>query len=523
MSAALRRLVAAAALILHFAAQAQPAGKDSPAFDVFEYRVEGNSVLSPLAIERAVYPHLGEKRHISDVEAARAALEKAYRDAGYSTVVVDVPVQKVDEGVVVLRVIEGKVERARVTGSRYYSRGRILEGTGALAEGEVPFFPALQADLGQLNTSPDRRVTPLLRPGSLPGATELELKVDDRLPLHGGLELNNRYSPNTTHTRLSANVRYDNLFQRQHSVGLQLQVSPEQTDEVRVLFANYAMPLRESGGTLYGYFVASDSNVAAIGGVTVLGKGQIAGLRAGWPLASRSGWSQSLTLGVDQKRFEDVVTQPGTPGFQTPIHYLPFSLDYAAFRQDSRSSSRGSLGLVFSFRGVGNDPSEFADKRFKAQPNFLLLRWGAEHTHALGKSYSLTLRAEGQLADQPLISNEQFFAGGIASVRGYLEAEVIGDAGVRLSSELRGPSLARGGGWLGEARPLVFLEGAYLHVQDPLPEQQDSFNISSAGFGLRAKAGEGFDLWLNVAWPFRTTVYTNRHEARGQFVGSYRF
>ncbi len=83
-------------------------------FDVFEYRVEGNTVLSAEAIERAVYPMLGEGRTADDVEAARAALEKAYRDAGYGTVSVDTPEQSVASGVINLQVVQGTVSRLRV-------------------------------------------------------------------------------------------------------------------------------------------------------------------------------------------------------------------------------------------------------------------------------------------------------------------------------------------------------------------------------------------------------------------------
>src|SRR5262252_350201 len=154
----------------------QPA--EEPTFDILEYRVEGNSVLPKLAIERAVYPHLGEKKRIGDVEKARVALEKAYRDAGYATVVVNVPQQKVDKGVVVLQVIEGRIERVRITGSRYYSQGSILERLGAAEPSEVPNLPEVSKQIDRLNT-PDRRVTPLLRPGTAPGTTELELKVSD--------------------------------------------------------------------------------------------------------------------------------------------------------------------------------------------------------------------------------------------------------------------------------------------------------------------------------------------------------
>jgi hemolysin activation/secretion protein len=65
-------------------------------FDVWEYRVGGNSVLPNRAIEKAVYGFLGPGKTIDDVEKARAALEAAYRDEGYSTALVSIPEQSVD-------------------------------------------------------------------------------------------------------------------------------------------------------------------------------------------------------------------------------------------------------------------------------------------------------------------------------------------------------------------------------------------------------------------------------------------
>jgi len=60
-------------------------------FAILEFRVLHNTVLGTRDIERAVYPHLGPNRKIDDVQAARVDLEKAYHDAGYSTVYVDIP------------------------------------------------------------------------------------------------------------------------------------------------------------------------------------------------------------------------------------------------------------------------------------------------------------------------------------------------------------------------------------------------------------------------------------------------
>jgi len=495
------------------ASAAEVDANPDPAFDVLEYRVEGNSVLSQLAIERAVYPFLGEKRRIADVEKARAALEKAYHDAGYATVIVDVPVQKVRDGSVLLKVTEGRVERARATGTRYYALGNILERAPSVAQGEVPFFPEVRAELDRLNRGADRRVTPVLRPGTAPGTTEIELKVEDKLPLHGSLELNNRYSPNTTHARLAAGLRYDNMFDRDHSLALQAQVSPRDTSEVRALVTTYSIPLGD--GAFYGYWVASNSNVAAVSDVTVLGKGQIFGLRRNWSLAGSGSLSHAFTAGVDYKTFDENVTQPGTPGLKTPIHYLPFSLDYSGSLQQAASTTQYSLATVFSLRNVGNNAEDFENKRFKAEPNFAVLRWDLQHTHNLPAGFTAAARVDGQATEQALISNEQFFAGGLMSVRGYLESEALGDEGVHGSLELRSPALA-GEGRL-DLRLFGFAEGAQVWLRDPLPEQKSRFTLSSLGMGLRAKALQAVELWLNVAWPLKSTTYTLAHHPRVQF------
>ena len=96
-------------------------------FDIYEFQVEGNTKLKNEQIESAVYPHMGEKKSIDDVNKARDALEKTYHQAGYLTVLVDIPEQDVDKKVVRLNVTEGKVGKLRIKDSHYFSLGRIKE------------------------------------------------------------------------------------------------------------------------------------------------------------------------------------------------------------------------------------------------------------------------------------------------------------------------------------------------------------------------------------------------------------
>jgi hemolysin activation/secretion protein len=500
-----------------------PAARE-PRFDVYEYAVRGNTTLPVTAVERAVYPFLGEQRTIQDVEAARAALEKAYRDAGFQTVSVEIPEQQVQGGVVNLRVVEGRVDRVRVVGARYYSQGQILSRAPSVAAGGVPYFPAVQKDIAALNTSDNLRVLPVLRPGVHFGTTEIDLNVQDRLPLSWNAELNNYYSPNTTHLRFLAGARYDNLWQLQHSISAQVQVSPEDTSEVKAFSASYFAPLGGDRGYVGGYYVISRSNVAAVGDQVVLGNGDILGLRWIKPLPPSERYTHSLTLGIDYKDFQQNVTVPGQPGIEQPIQYVPLSASYTGTLQGKKGITAFTTGLTFGVSPLSASEEEFANKRFNATSNFVIWKWQAQRTQMLSTWLSAFGEIDGQLANQPLVSNEQFTAGGVTSVRGYLEAEEIGDDGAHASFELRAnvPSQTIGSR-IDELELHVFAEGAYLTIQDPLPGTSGSAWLASAGVGLRARAFGGMRLKLDVGVPFKSTLYTQAGDPRLQVSASYTY
>ena len=491
-------------------------------FDIMEIQVEGNSVLTQMAIEEAVYPFLGEKKSIKAVENARQALEKAYHNAGYLTVFVDIPEQQVNEGTVRLKATEGKVERLKVSGSRYYSLGRIKSQTPELAEGSVPYFPEVEKQVSELARNPDRKVTPVLRPGRSPGKVEVELKVADEFPLHGSLELNNRYSAGTTHTRLSGSVRYDNLWQREHSVSLQFQTAPENVAESKVFSANYVWPLK-GGDVLALYGVKSDSDTGAIGDVGVIGNGQIVGARYIHPLRGTRGFYHSASGGWDHKAFKETVHLLGSDSFNTPITYQPLTLAYDATWQNEQRMFQMNTTLSFSVRGMGNDELEFANKRYNAKSDYSYLRLDFKETEKFASGWSLFGHLNSQITGSPLISNEQFGAGGADTVRGYLESEVLGDRGVMGSMELRTPSLWQSSSLMpGQAYVLGFIEGAHLEVLEPLASQQAYYTLSSGGLGMRWK-GKGFTLNLDLAQPFKNTNNTRAQHPRAHARVVYEF
>jgi hemolysin activation/secretion protein len=518
-----------AATILLAVIQPTHAAAPEEGFDILEYRIEGNSVLPALAIEQAVYPHLGPGRSFQEVEAARAALEKAYQDSGYLTVSVSIPEQKVAEGVVHLQVVEGQVERIRVSGARYYALGEIKATTPELAEGKVPYFPEVQKQLAEVNRSAERKVTPLLRPGRSPGKLEVDLKVEDKPPVHGSVEINNKQSPSTSELRLEASLRYENLFQKQHSASLNYVISPQETDEVNVISGFYTVPLERSR-SLTLYAVHSESNVISPES-TVIGNGNVFGLRYARPLpvlGSASVFFHSLAAGFDYKDFAETQNTLGADQKVSPVSYLPFTAQYTAGAPFQGGNWLGNLSFVFNLRGwldqevdcVGVPTDQFNCRRLGARSDFSFLRGDLTYTRAVA-DWQAQLRLAFQASGQPLISNEQFIAGGADTVRGYPEGEAAGDFGWRLGVEARSPVLSTVRG--SPLRGIAFVEGASLRLNDALAGQTSKFSLASVGVGLRLDGDKGLQFGLDLARTLKDGPSTASGDGRAHLRLGYQF
>lgn len=496
-----------------------------PRFDVWEYRVEGSTVLEQQVIERTVYPFLGPEKTIDDVEAARQALEQAHRKAGYGTVLVDLPEQDVVEGVVRLSVVEGKVERLRVTGSRYFSLGRIKSGVPALAEGQVPYLPEVQRQLAKVNmASADRAITPVLRPGRTPGKLEVELKVDDELPFHASLEMNDRFTNNTERLRLNADLRYDNLWQREHAASFSYQVGPMDRSEVEVFSGTYAFRPFDGDLMLTGYAVKSASDVAAIGTLGVVGDGTIGGLRATLPLPQRKRLVHNLTFGLDYKDFGESIELLGADTLNTPISYSLGSVNYGGTHFGTGARTTYGVGVSFALRGLGNTTKEFENKRFLSKPNFAYLTANASRQQELPWGTELFAGVDAQVSDSPLISNEQFAMGGVMSVRGYLESQQFVDNGIRGSVEFRSPDYGtKLVDWLDFLRAHVFVDAATGNLKNALPGQIDSITLWSTGIGFRLAAFEALNAEFDWAVPFEDSNTIEDGESRVHFTVRYGF
>jgi hemolysin activation/secretion protein len=505
------------------AATAPPAPPSAPvaavrSFDVEAYDVDGAKLLPTAAVEAAVYPYLGPGRTADDIERARTALEKAYRDRGFQSVVVELPAQTVADNIVRLHVIEAPVGRFRVTGSRYFSPEAIKREASAFQEGKVPDIAQAQQQMTELNRLPDRRVVPLLRAGVVPGTVDVDLKVSDTLPLHADVEFTNDHNQFTTPLRTSATVRYDNLWQLGHSVTFTYSVDPENRADSEVFAGSYLAPLANTPFSLLAFGYDSNSDVATLGGTTVLGKGYAVGFRAvdQWP--KLGDFAQSLSFGFDFKHFDENISLTSSSTADA-IEYWPLDLTYNLQRDGAKSSTKVSLGVTAAIRGLGSDTADFENKRLFARPNFIHVNLDATQTELLWLGWRASQHIVGQVTDGPLVSSEEFSAGGLTSVRGYLQSEAIGDEGLTGNLELISPSLVpRWAKVFDDLRLYVFSDGGAVWVLQPLPGQEKFLPLASAGAGLRVELLRHVKGEVALAVPFISGSATHADRPRATFT-----
>jgi len=509
---------------------------DGPEIEVKSYEVVGATLIPASEIQDVLKRHLGKGRYMSDIQAARDALQAAYEERGFPTVAVTLPKQTLLDGRVRIEVIEARLGAVNVDnpGIDWYAEAGVREATPHLQPGALVRSADLEEDIARANRPRDRRVTPVLAAGETPGTVDVELKVDDRIPVHGSVEWNNYRTPGTPTHRMTVRASYENLWQREHEAALQYTFVPttgEDFDDVQVWVLSYGAPnpWREND-RLFAYAAWSDtaSVLPTNTSINSLGQGFTTGARYNLdlplPWLDWEWYRHGLVLGVDYKSIENALVQ-GANTIATPIRYLPWSVAYQGTVIRPHGFATLSLGTDFHFAGTiasGGSKEDFQNNRggvtddnivdgtyavyrldvdttlrlpallqTLAQGRFLDL---PPPTTSFDDDSSLVVGLSGQYANEPLISVEQFPLGGRYSVRGYLEGEAFGDHGWDLQVELRTPAL-RGflGGFLGEKiQGLMFYDVGEFYLLETQDEVGDEFvdlpenRLQGLGIGTRA-------------------------------------
>jgi hemolysin activation/secretion protein len=161
----------------------------------------------------------------------------------------------------------------------------------------------------------------------------------------------------------------------------------------------------------------------------------------------------------------------------------------------------------------------------QATGRWVILNLNAERDQNIFTNWTLALRGNGQVASEPLISNEQFGIGGVNSVRGYREGEVFGDMGWWISAEQRTPPHVVGLAYAKTPltiRGSIFMDYGEAYLMDP-QGRPGRLPLWGVGFGGVASLGPHWEARLLFSWPLLSTGTTSAYDPRLNFALTAQF
>ena len=101
-------------------------------------RVEGNTLLPEAALAAMTSSLTGGAPDLPALNALAARIQNAYREAGYGGVVAYIPPQESSDGVIVVRVVEGKLAQVRVKGNGHFSSANVRAACRTCSKAQRP-------------------------------------------------------------------------------------------------------------------------------------------------------------------------------------------------------------------------------------------------------------------------------------------------------------------------------------------------------------------------------------------------
>ena len=397
---------------------------------------EGNTAVSDLELHKLSLPYLNRPLRYSDLEQLRIEITRAYTDRGYINSGAVLPEQKVQNGQLVYRLIEGRLDNIEVTGSGRLKTQYVTSRLRSAMVGPFNSEKLTQAFQLLLNDPVIERMDGQLVPMPDSKSTSLKLNVTPAEPWKFDLTLDNHGSPSVGTEQLTLAGTYLNLTGYGDTVGLSLNGSPGRYG----LSATYSIPLNSRDTRLAFDLGTSNSAVieAPLDDIDIESNSASFGLSLSHPL--RRTLTGSVRFGVDltvRNSSNSLLDQPfsfspGEENGESRVAAIRIWQNFTRRTEDQVIALRSSFNFGIDAFGSTIHEDDRPDSEFfawLAQAQFV-------RSFHEGDS-QLLMRVDAQLTDDTLLPLERFALGGAVSVRGYRKNQLVRDQATFASLEYR--------------------------------------------------------------------------------------
>ncbi|MDJ0649700.1 MAG: ShlB/FhaC/HecB family hemolysin secretion/activation protein [Xenococcaceae cyanobacterium MO_188.B19] len=470
-------------------------------FFVKDVRVLGNTVLET-EINQIIQPFKRRTATFSDLICLRSQITQLYIENDYVTSgAFLVNNQDLSDGIVQIQVVEGELERIEITGLKRlqesYIRSR-LEIAATKPLNRKRLEQGLQLLI--LNPLIDT-VNAELTAGQKPGNNVLLLNIQQAQAFSAGLAVDNYRAPSIGEIQGSIEVAHNNLL----GFGDRISAEYSVTEGLDIYNLSYAIPWNPYDGTLSFSYDNSDSKIVdeEFRDLDIESETETLSFGLRQPLFKSPNQEFTFGLSLDVRRRRTFLQ--GEPfSFSLGVEDGKSNVTVIRFSQDwlNRSAtkvlaarSRSALLSARSQFNIGIDAFDATINDTGVDGNFFAWQGQFQWVQQLSSRVLLITRVGGQFSPDSLLSLEKFSLGGINSVRGYRENQLVTDSGILGGMELRIPVTSNPNTL--QLNPFIeFGKGWNQDEPDP-----DNATIASLGLGLRWSIDDSLSIRLDYGIP----------------------
>ncbi len=461
---------------------------EGPSFILKEVNVTGSIVFKPQDFRQIYEPYLNKKVTFQDMQAVSGKIESKYKEKGYFTTTVYIPEQEIKNGVIEIRVAEGKMGKLNIEGNEWFSAD-FIEKFFHAKKNEILNIKSIARDILRLNKNPDLQIKALISQGKEPQTSDISLKVEGKFPWHVGFLEDNRGSRLTGKYRSMFFIRGSNVS----GLGDTIFVNTLYSGNSLAESVSYNIPIG-TYGTKFGidvtYFKMKLGKEYKSFDIT--GNTQIYTPHLSWELALSEDFEAYVDLGIDIKSIKKKMAGDTTSNDQLRIPYFGFDFTKTDSRGQTTFLPRFNFGTS-GFLGASsrNHPTS---SRAGTGGFFFKYEQSLNRMQKMFFDSYMTIRTQLQIASHTLASSEQFQLGGADSVRGYPEGDYLADTGAVLNFDWVFPLYVIPKTWKlpgqeiplrHQIEPVFFVDAGGGKLKKILPgESKDKF-LAGVGGGLR--------------------------------------
>ena len=490
----------------------------SPKFFVKKIKLTGNTVISDEILMPIV--DLGEGRDVdlTILNTMANKISALYSAKGYLLARAFIPKQEIVDGIVEMAITEGRINKVLVQGNKKLSKENIEQRMKMVQEEGALQEQTLERVLLELNELMGVNVTTVLKPGALPGTSDLVLEVTESKPYAVSFDSDNFGSQYTGEVRFGFSATYANIF----TLGDQFSARyTRSNEELHSYMPFYTFPVNAYGTRMKLSYSFSENELGdSLHYLDAGGESFTYGLEVSHLLHKSRKASFSVRTGYDIKSSENTSEMVNTTkdnidevylglGGNLTDSYLGRTFYDLKFKMGLREGD-SSRALVSRLGGHG--------KIFSTNINLTRL----QATRFLN-SYFI-LKFTGQTNNTRALSPFLYGVGGMGTVRGYPISAYSGDMGYNISAEYTVPFPwdNRGRSDLPDLTKILsfisFLEHGEIYVRNKRGTEVDQ-HITGAGGGIKItipKKNES-DVGINFAVTYGVPMFNSIPPADGSY------